>query len=62
MLALLCFAVKNIFSPNIMEPSSGFEPETPSLPWKCSTTELRRLKIDYAIVANYPYLCYTLYL
>ena len=25
-----------------MEPSSGFEPETPSLPWKCSTPELRR--------------------
>ena len=24
-----------------MEPSSGFEPETPSLPWKCSTPELR---------------------
>ena len=25
-----------------MEPSSGFEPETPSLPWKCSTPELGR--------------------
>ena len=25
-----------------MEPLSGFEPETPSLPWKCSTTELQR--------------------
>lgn len=25
-----------------MEPRSGFEPETPSLPWKCSTTELSR--------------------
>lgn len=25
-----------------MEPSSGFEPETPALPWRCSTTELRR--------------------
>lgn len=25
-----------------MEPSSGFEPETPALPWQCSTTELRR--------------------
>ena len=24
------------------EPPSGLEPETPSLPWKCSTTELRR--------------------
>jgi hypothetical protein len=24
-----------------MEPSSGIEPETPSLPWKCSTAELR---------------------
>lgn len=26
---------------SILEPSSGFEPETPSLPWKCSTPELR---------------------
>jgi hypothetical protein len=25
-----------------LEPLSGFEPETPSLPWKCSTTELQR--------------------
>ena len=25
-----------------MEPLSGFEPETPSLPWKCSTPELQR--------------------
>ena len=25
-----------------MEPPSRFELETPSLPWKCSTTELRR--------------------
>src|SRR3954471_3515923 len=24
------------------EPTRGFEPRTPSLPWKCSTTELRR--------------------
>ena len=23
------------------EPSVGIEPTTPSLPWKCSTTELR---------------------
>ena len=29
-----------------MEPTSGFEPETPSLPWKCSTTELRRHTSD----------------
>ena len=28
-----------------MEPRSGFEPETPSLPWKCSTTELSRHEI-----------------
>ena len=28
-----------------MEPRSGFEPETPSLPWKCSTTELSRHKV-----------------
>ena len=27
----------------VLEPLSGFEPETPSLPWKCSTTELQRL-------------------
>ena len=26
------------------EPPIGFEPMTPSLPWKCSTTELRRPK------------------
>lgn len=26
----------------LMEPPSRFELETPSLPWKCSTTELRR--------------------
>lgn len=25
-----------------MEPRLGFEPKTPSLPWKCSTTELSR--------------------
>ena len=25
-----------------MEPPPGFEPGTPSLPWKCSATELRR--------------------
>lgn len=25
-----------------MEPRLGFEPRTPSLPWKCSTTELSR--------------------
>ena len=25
-----------------LEPLSGFEPETPSLPWKCSTPELQR--------------------
>ena len=24
------------------EPPPGFEPGTPSLPWKCSATELRR--------------------
>jgi hypothetical protein len=24
-----------------MEPSPGFEPGTPSLPWRCSTPELR---------------------
>ena len=29
-----------------MEPKSGFEPETPSFPWKCSTTELRRHTSD----------------
>ena len=29
-----------------LEPSSGFEPETPSLPWKCSTPELRRPMTD----------------
>ena len=23
---------------SILEPRSGFEPETPSLPWKCSTS------------------------
>ena len=28
------------------EPSSGLEPETPSLPWKCSTTELRRRRLN----------------
>ena len=34
-----------------MEPLSGFEPETPSLPWKCSTTELqRRLLINYILM------------
>ena len=26
----------------LMEPPSRFDLETPSLPWKCSTTELRR--------------------
>ena len=26
----------------ILEPRLGFEPRTPSLPWKCSTTELSR--------------------
>ena len=26
----------------VLEPPSRFELETPSLPWKCSTTELRR--------------------
>jgi hypothetical protein len=25
-----------------LEPRLGFEPKTPSLPWKCSTTELSR--------------------
>ncbi len=25
-----------------LEPTVGFEPTTPSLPWKCSTPELRR--------------------
>ncbi len=30
-----------------MEPPSRFELETPSLPWKCSTTELRRQPVDY---------------
>ena len=29
----------------ILEPRSGLEPETPSLPWKCSTTELSRQKL-----------------
>ena len=27
---------------HILEPRLGFEPRTPSLPWKCSTTELSR--------------------
>gem|GEM_PF-6434489 len=26
----------------LVEPPQGIEPWTPSLPWKCSTTELRR--------------------
>ena len=26
-----------------MEPPAGFEPATPSLPWRCSTPELGRL-------------------
>ena len=29
----------------LMEPPPGLEPGTPSLPWKCSTTELRRHNI-----------------
>ncbi len=29
-----------------MEPSTGIEPVTPSLPWTCSTTELGRLMWD----------------
>ena len=32
-----------------MEPLSGFEPETPSLPWKSSTTELQR-QVDIKMV------------
>ena len=35
----------------VMEPPAGFEPATPSLPWKCSTPELgwliRILPIKY---------------
>ena len=27
----------------LVEPLTGIEPVTPSLPWKCSTTELQRL-------------------
>ena len=42
-----------------MEPTSGFEPETPSLPWKCSTTELCRQKY-LLIVAKFPCFCYNL--
>ena len=29
----------------VLEPRLGFEPRTPSLPWKCSTTELSRLVV-----------------
>lgn len=29
-----------------LEPPSGLEPETPALPWQCSTTELRRRNND----------------
>ena len=29
------------------EPSAGIEPATPSLPWKCSTTELRGLVCSF---------------
>ena len=35
-----------------MEPRSRFELETPSLPWKCSTTELRR-RLNY-VEAGFP--------
>ena len=31
---------------SIVEPPSRLELETPSLPWKCSTTELRRRIFD----------------
>ena len=33
----------NITQFSVMEPMTGFEPATPSLPWRCSTTELHRL-------------------
>ena len=29
----------------MMEPLTGIEPVTPSLPWTCSTTELQRLDL-----------------
>ena len=29
-----------------MEPPTGIEPATPSLPWMCSTTELGRLMLE----------------
>ena len=36
-----------------LEPPIGFEPMTPSLPWKCSTTELRR-RFSHAILDLRP--------
>ncbi len=38
-----CIVALMIINVNsILEPRLGFEPKTPSLPWKCSTTELSR--------------------
>ena len=39
--AKLCRVLCAEHSKCCMEPSPGFEPGTPSLPWKCSTPELR---------------------
>lgn len=33
--------VDRLSNPARVEPSRGFEPRTPSLPWMCSTPELR---------------------
>jgi hypothetical protein len=35
-----------------MEPLPGLEPGTPSLPWKCSTTELQRHTPQNNILAD----------
>ena len=35
------YPVRDHVFPSRVEPPSGLEPETSSLPWKCSTTELR---------------------
>ena len=38
----------------LMEPMTGFEPVTPSLPRKYSTTELHRLKTDKGTLTVQP--------